>query len=90
VAGDATRARDFLSPTALDQYDRHEKGLTFMAMSFTGFEILSVNAADANSWEVRVRIRREDEPTYEVLFVGPGADTSDTQRTWIVRGAGKP
>jgi hypothetical protein len=90
VAGDATRARDFLSPTALDQYERHEKGLNFMAMSFTGFEILSVNAADANSWEVRVKIRREDEPTQEVLFVGPGADTSNTQRTWIVRGAGKP
>ena len=29
-------------------------------------------------------------PTEEMLFVGPGADTSGTQRTWIVRGAGRP
>lgn len=90
VIGDATRARDFLSPTALDQYERHEKGLNLVAISFTGFELLSVKAADANSWEVRVKMRREDEPVEEMLFVGPGADTSGTQRTWIVRGAGRP
>lgn len=90
VIGDATRARDFLSQTALDQFERHEKGLNLVAISFTGFELLSVKAADANSWEIRVRMRREDEPTEEMLFVGPGADTSGTQRTWIVRGAGRP
>ena len=90
VIGDDTRARDFLSPNALDQYERHEQGLNLLAMSYTGFEILSVNAADANSWEVRVRLRREDEPVEEMLFVGPGADASGTQRTWIVRGAGRP
>ena len=90
VVGDDARARDFLSPTALDQYERHETGLNLVAMSYTGFEILSVNAADANSWEVRVRLRREDEPVEEMLFVGPGADASGTQRTWIVRGAGRP
>ena len=90
VVGDATRARDFLSPTALDQYERHEKGLNLVAISYTGFELLSVNAADASSWEVRVRMRREDEPIEEMLFVGPGADTSGTQRIWIVRGAGRP
>lgn len=90
VIGDATRARDFLSPIALDQYERHERGVNLVAISYTGFEILSVNAADANSWEVRVRMRREDEPVEEMLFVGPGADTSGTQRTWIIRGAGRP
>jgi hypothetical protein len=90
VIGDLTRARDFLSPTALDQFERHEKGLNLVAISFTGFELLSVKAADASSWEVRVKMRREDEPTEEMLFVGPGADTSGTQRTWIVRGAGRP
>jgi hypothetical protein len=90
VIGDATRARDFLSSTALDQFERHEKGLNLVAISFTGFELLSVKAADANSWEVRVRMRREDEPVEEMLFVGPGVDTSGTQRTWIVRGAGRP
>lgn len=90
VIGDAARARDFLSTTALDQYERHEKGLSLVAISFTGFELLSVKAADANSWEVRVRMRREDEPVEEMVFVGPGADTSGTQRTWIVRGAGRP
>jgi hypothetical protein len=90
VIGDLTRARDFLSPTALDQFERHEVGLNLVAISFTGWELLSVKAADASSWEIRVKIRREDEPVEEMLFVGPGADTSGTQRTWIVRGAGRP
>jgi hypothetical protein len=90
VIGDATRARDFLSHNALDQFERHEVGLNLVAISFTGWELLSVKAADASSWEVRVKMRREDEPTEEMLFVGPGADTSGTQRAWIVRGAGRP
>lgn len=90
VVGDDSMARNFLSPNALEQYERHEKGLNLLAMSYTGFEILSVEAADANSWEVRVRIRREDEPLEEILFVGPGEDMSGTKRTWIVRGAGRP
>jgi hypothetical protein len=93
VTGDAARARDFLSTAALDQFERHEKGLNLVAISFTGWELLSVkpaDAADAGSWEVRVRMRREDEPTEELLFVGPGADTSDTQRTWIVLRTGRP
>jgi hypothetical protein len=90
VVGDATLARDFLSPEALDQFERHEKGVNLVAISYTGWEILSVKAADASSYEVRVRIRREDEPIEEMLFVGPGADISGTQRAWIVRGAGRP
>jgi hypothetical protein len=90
VIGDAARARDFLSTAALDQFERHEKGLNLVAISFTGWELLSVKPTDAGSWEVRVRMRREDEPTEEMLFVGPGADTSGTQRTWIVLGTGRP
>lgn len=90
VAGNAARSRDFLSTTALDQFERHEKGLNLVAISFTGWELLSVKAVDADSWEVRVRMRREDEPTEEMLYVGPGVDTSGTERTWIVREAGRP
>jgi hypothetical protein len=90
VVADDALARNFLSPKAVEQYERHEQGINLLAISYTGFEILSVKAADANSWEVRVRIRREDEPVEEMLFVGPGKDVSDTQRTWIVRGAGRP
>ena len=56
-------------------------------MSFMGWELVSVEAADANSYEVRVRFSREDEPTEELLFIGPGEDASGAQRTWIVRGA---
>jgi hypothetical protein len=89
VIGDATHARDFLSPAAIEQYERREKGLNLVAMSYTGWEVLSLKAADANSWEVQVRIRREDEPIEETLFVGPGADASGKQRTWIVRGAAR-
>lgn len=90
VAGNAARARDFLSQNALDQFERHEKGLNLVAISFTGWELLSVVAGNDGSWAVRVRMRREDEPTEEMLFVGPGADTSDTERTWIVQRTDRP
>lgn len=88
LTGDDVRARDFLAPTALAQYGRPDLPLT--SMSFTGWELLSLNAADANSWEARVRIRREDDQIEELLFVGPGADASGAQRVWIVRGAARP
>ena len=85
LTGDDERARDFLSPTALEQYGKPELPLT--SMSFTGWDLVSLNAADANSWEARVRIRREDDQFGELLFVGPGADAEGTQRPWIIRGA---
>lgn len=88
LTGDDVRARDFLSPNALEQYGK--EGLPLTAMSFTGWELVSLNAADANSWEARVRIRREDDQVDELLFVGPGADASGAQRTWIVRGVARP
>ena len=89
LTGDDVRARDFLSPDALEQYGKPQ-ALPLTAMSFTGWELVSLNAADANSWEARVRIRREDDQVEELLFVGPGADASGAQRVWIVRGVGKP
>lgn len=88
LTGDDVRARDFLSPTALEQYGKQDLPLT--SMSFTGWDLVSLNAADASSWEARVRIRREDDQIEELLFVGPGADASGAQRTWIVRGAARP
>ncbi|HWM90272.1 MAG TPA: hypothetical protein VN493_05850 [Thermoanaerobaculia bacterium] len=88
LTGDDERLRDYLSPTALEQFGGQNLPLT--SMSFTGWDLVSLNAADANSWEARVRIRREDDQVEELLFVGPGADASGAQRPWIVRGAAKP
>lgn len=78
--GDAARARDFLAPTALEQT---------AAASLTGasgWEIVSFAAADANSYEVRVRGRSGAGTVEETLFVGPGNDASGASRVWIVRG----
>ncbi|MEA2559391.1 MAG: hypothetical protein QOH06_895 [Acidobacteriota bacterium] len=90
LTGDDVRARDYLSPTALEQYAAPKDILPLTSMSFTGWDLLALNAADANSWEARVRIRREDDQIEEVLFVGPGADASGAQRPWIIRGAARP
>ena len=90
LMGDGERARDFLSPAALERYAAPKDVLPLTSMSFTGWELLALNAADANSWEARVRIRREDDQAEELLFVGPGADGGGTQRTWIVRGVARP
>jgi hypothetical protein len=94
LAGDAARARDFLSPTALEQYARSEGGLTLTAPStgplFADWDFAAVDAADASSWEVRVRIQltgQRAQTLEETLFIGPGPDASETQRPWIVRGA---
>jgi hypothetical protein len=92
--GDAARARDFLSPTALEQFAPGKLSLAAGAdgRSFTRWELVSVNAADASSWEVKVRLSypggTEGDVLFdETLFIGPGPDASDTQRVWIVRGA---
>lgn len=85
LAGEEERLRGYLSANALEQY-----GQELTSMSFTGWELASLNAADANSWEARVTIRREDGQSDELLFVGPGADADGTQRTWVVRGTEKP
>lgn len=89
-------ARTFLSPTALDQYGREAGGLGLMetaASRFTGWDFVSVEAADANSFAVKVEIREQPaggkgEASFtETLFVGPGPDLQGQQRPWIIRGA---
>lgn len=89
VRGDQPRARDFLSSTALEQYGQGELTLAGAeGARWTRWELVSLNAADASSWEVKVRLHPESgSPVEETLFVGPGPDTSETQRAWIVRGA---
>lgn len=87
LAGEEERVREYLSANAMEQYGSQDLPLT--SMSFTGWELVSLNAADANSWEARVRIRREDDQIEELLFVGPGADAAGAQRAWVVRGAGR-
>jgi len=90
LTGDEVQARDYLSPTALEQYAAPKDILPLTSMSFTGWDLLALNAADASSWEARVRIRREDDQVEELLFVGPGQDASGAQRPWIVRGVARP
>lgn len=90
MTGDDARARDFLSPTAWEQYAAPKDILPLTSMSFTGWDLLALNAADAGSWEARVRIRREDDQLEELLFVGPGPDASGAQRPWIIRGVARP
>ena len=88
--------RTWLSPTALDQYRKGEGGLGLMetaASRFTGWDLVSVEAADANSYEVKVAVREQpaggkgERSFTETLFVGPGPDLRGRQRPWIVRGA---
>lgn len=89
IRGDQPRARDFLSSTALEQYGQGSLTLTGTeGARLTRWELVSLNAADASSWEVKVRLHPESgSPAEETLFIGPGPDTSETQRAWIVRGA---
>lgn len=87
LAGEEERLRGYLSANALGQFGQD---VPLTSMSFTGWELASLNAADANSWEARVTIRREDNQIEELLFIGPGADADGTQRPWVVRGAAKP
>jgi len=90
LTGDDVRARDYLSPTALEQYAAPKDILPLTSMSITGWDLLALNAADASSWEARVLIRREDDQVEELLFVGPGPDAGGAQRPWIIRGVARP
>lgn len=85
IAGEEPRAEQYLASTARPQFGPAAIPLTSMA--YTGWELVSFAAADASSYEVRVRIRREDEPIEEILFVGP---SEGTPRAWTVRGAMRP
>ena len=97
LAWDEDRARSFLSENAFGQYRLGEGGLLLTGEDeprFTGWEIVSLAAADASSYEIVLRVdeglARGVEPGSafeEVLFVGPGPDRQGRQRPWIVRGA---
>jgi hypothetical protein len=89
-------ARTWLSPTALEQYRNGEGGLGLMetaASRFTGWDLVSIEAADASSYEVKVTIREQpaggqgERSFTETLFVGPGPDLQGRQQPWIIRGA---
>ncbi|HYO13940.1 MAG TPA: hypothetical protein VE685_12160 [Thermoanaerobaculia bacterium] len=90
MARDERLARAFLSPTARDQYEKGEGGLA-LTRTYAGWDFVSVNAADANSFEVTVRVRERgaggETAHTETLFVGPGADLEGLARPWVIRGA---
>jgi hypothetical protein len=89
MARDERLARAFLSPAASGQFDKGEGGLTLTA-AYAGWDFVSVNAADASSFEVTVKVREKEaggETAHtETLFVGPGPDLQGTQRPWVIRG----
>lgn len=91
MAGDDRNARTHLSAIARDQYEKSEGGLALLAPAgsrFAGWDFVSVNAIDASSFEVKVRVRGPGGAAHtETLFVGPGPDLNGTQQPWIVRGA---
>jgi len=98
IGRDADRARSFLAPFAAEQYDDGEDGLTLIGTSnphFESWEFVSIQAADANSYEVQVTVAEaytesdETSSFEEVLFVGPGTDVDGQQRPFVIRGAGR-
>jgi hypothetical protein len=90
-AGDERVARTYLSALAREQFENGEGGLTLTPPADAGFEgwdLVALAAADANSFEARVRIRPSGGTPYtETLFVGPGPDLDGQQRPWVIRGA---
>lgn len=85
VAGDADRASSFLSAEAKRRYDAREDGLKLVD-GYVGWDVESLEAADASSFEVQVRLRGSD-VAVESLFVGPGSDHTGAQRPLVIRGA---
>lgn len=98
MARDEQRARAYLAPFAAEQYDEGEDGLTLIGTSnphFESWEFVSIQAADASSYEVQVVVTEvftDSDRTSEfaeVLFVGPGTDVDGEQRPFVVRGAAR-
>jgi hypothetical protein len=97
----APQALDFLSSTAKSQYDRGDGGLFLFGEGIAGnrwlfehFEISSIEAADANSYEVKVSVIASKDPGdgnaysfVENLFVGPGQDYKGEVQPLVIRGA---
>jgi hypothetical protein len=98
----AREALGFLSETAKSQYDRGENGLVLFGEGVAGngylfdhFTIESVEAADANSFEVRVSVVMGKDPgdqmaeeRIEMLAVGPGhQDHRGGLQPLVIRGA---
>lgn len=84
--GDEAGARASLSAIARDQFEQGEGGLKLLG-PFADWEVVAVNAADASSFEVQVRLREAGGTFEETLFVGPGPDSGNVQRPWVIRGA---
>ena len=96
MARNAPQAGTYLSANARDQYAKGEGGLALTGSSkagFAGWELVSAAAADANSYEVKVRLSEPGNDLspgisyVETLFIGPGPDFEGRQRPWVVRGA---
>lgn len=94
IVRDERLARTHLSQNAAEQFERGEGGLALNAIPSQGnWEFLSVEAADASSYEIKVRIRekaagQDAGATFtETFFVGPGPDLQGQQRPWVIRGA---
>lgn len=90
ASGDEAAARLFLSPTAGGQYDDRPGGLSLTGEGegFEAWALLAIEAADANSSEVRVRVETTaGEAWEELLFVGVGPGPDGVDRELTVRGA---
>ncbi|HBL25320.1 MAG TPA: hypothetical protein DD490_00620 [Acidobacteria bacterium] len=92
--GNEGLARNFLSAAASEVYAPGGLSLTGGAegRSFSRWELASVEPAQDGAWKVQVRVfypggSQGDVVFTETLVIGPGLDTSDTERTWIVREA---
>jgi hypothetical protein len=87
--GDEAAAGLFLSPTAAEQIASGAGGLTLAGggAGFAGWALLAVEAADASSHEVRVRVEPHDGAAWEeLLFVGVGPGPDGESRDLTVRG----
>jgi hypothetical protein len=97
----ASEAIGLLSATAKSQYERGDGGLFLFGEGIAGnhwlfehFEIDSLAAADANSYEVKVGVIASKDPgdgnAYsfeETLFVGRGEDYKGDVQPLVIRGA---
>lgn len=88
--GDAAAARLFLAPNAAEQFAASAGGLDLAGggAGFADAAVLAVEAADATSWEVRVRLEPVSGAAWEeLLFVGVGPGPDGESRELTVRGA---